>query len=347
MEKQTISPAVAERAGELINRAKHIVITCHKSPDGDAIGSSLALYHYLNARGKEATVVIPDPDPTFLHWTPGHEVILNYEGQTEAAEEAVDKADLIFSLDYNTLGRTGDLKKSLEKALDRKVPFILIDHHQQPDEYPEVVISETKACSTAQLIYEFISTLGDEKLIDSEIGACIYLGIMTDTGSFRFPLVEPKTHRIVANLLERGVDHARIHQEIYDTNLELRLKLIGHALSNKLVVMREFNAAYISLSKQELEKYEYRKGDTEGLVNQALSVKGVNFAAFIREGNNEVKMSFRSRGAFDVNQFARKYFDGGGHKNAAGGISRLSLEETISKFEDAVAENQSELNYQQ
>ncbi|MFZ6052079.1 DHH family phosphoesterase [Halocola ammonii] len=345
MENPVITKDQIEKAANLISKSKRVVITCHRSPDGDAIGSSLALFHYLKNKVERARVVIPDPDPDFLHWTPGHDQILIFETQQEEAEEEVEKADLIFSLDYNTLKRTGDLASSLEKALDREVPFILIDHHQQPEDYPKVLISDTQTCSTAQLIYEFIVGIDGKTAITSEIGQCLYLGIMTDTGSFRFPSVEPKTHRIVADLLERGVEHALIHQEVYDTNLEDRLKLVGHALRNKLIVNRDLHMAYISLSKEELDDHNYRKGDTEGLVNQALSVKGVNFAAFIREGNNEVKMSFRSRGTFDVNQFARKYFDGGGHKNAAGGISDKSLEETISNFEQAAAECQSELNY--
>jgi phosphoesterase RecJ-like protein len=345
MENSVITKDQIERAAKLISQSKRVVITCHRSPDGDAIGSSLALFHYLKNKVERARVIIPDPDPDFLHWTPGHDEIITFETQKEEAEKEVEQADLIFSLDYNTLKRTGDLAASLEKALDRDVPFVLIDHHQQPDDYPEVLISDTKTCSTAQLIYEFIVGVDDKSAITTEIGECLYLGIMTDTGSFRFPSVDPKTHRIVADLLEQGVEHALIHQEVYDTNLEDRLRLIGHALRHKLEVNRDLHMAYISLSKDELDEHNYRKGDTEGLVNQALSVKGVNFAAFIREGNNEVKMSFRSRGNFDVNQFARKYFDGGGHKNAAGGISSGSLEETIKKFEEAAAECQSELNY--
>jgi bifunctional oligoribonuclease and PAP phosphatase NrnA len=221
----------------------------------------------------------------------------------------------------------------------------MIDHHHQPETFPAVLFSDTTMCSTAQMIYMFIESMGDVEVIDENIGACLYCGIMTDTGSFRFPSVTPKTHEIAADLIRKGVDHAQIHRNVYDTNLLDRLRLVGYALSEKLMVFETYHTAIISLTKEELTRFNYRPGDTEGLVNQALSIKGVNFAVFVREGNNEVKLSFRSQGKFDVNSFARAHFNGGGHFNAAGGMSVESIDVVLQKLKDLLPENQEQLTY--
>lgn len=339
MEKKDI-----ERSHALLNEANRIVVTAHKSPDGDAVGSATALALYLKKIGKDAVVCLPDGFAEFLEWVPGADAILLFDTHEDKVREAIDGADLIFCLDYNQLSRTGDMADVL-KAYIGKTPFILIDHHQNPDDFPEVLLSDTTSCSTAQLIYRFIDALGDREKIDAEIGAGLYCGIVTDSGSFRFPSVTPETHAIAAFLIEKGVDHAAIHRAIYDTNLLDRLRLVGYALSEKLVVLEEHHAAYISLSAEELQRFNYRPGDTEGLVNQALSIKGVNFAAFIREGNNQVKLSLRSQGQFKVNEIAAKYFNGGGHFNAAGGASSDTLKEVVRKFEEIVKTHSSELDY--
>lgn len=341
----TVEQQLIDRAQALISGAQRILITSHKSPDGDAVGSSLALAHFLRARGKSAEVLLPDAFADYLNWLPGTEGLHYFEKNTSAASQLINDADLIFCLDYNVLSRTGkDMGNSLTARVG-KAPFILIDHHQNPEDFPEVLISDTSACSTAQLIYEFVVHLAGKEAIDAELGACIYCGIMTDSGSFRFPSVTPETHLIAAHLIEIGVDHADIHRKVYDTNLVDRIRLVGYALSEKLVVFPEFKTAYISLSKEELKRFNYRPGDTEGLVNQALSIEGVNMACFIREGTNEVKLSLRSQGSFRVNEFAAALFNGGGHINAAGGASSLPLEEVIRRFTDALHMHREALNY--
>lgn len=320
------------RAADLIDTASTILITAHKSPDGDAVGSTLALWHYLQGRHKNAVVLLPDRFAEFLRWMPGVESIVYFDQDAAVASNLINNADLIFCLDYNVLSRTG---KEMSEVLETKrgaTPFILIDHHQHPADFPEVLLSDTSACSTAQLVYRFVDELGDIDQLTSDMGACLYCGIMTDSGSFRFPSVTAETHRIAAHLMEVGVDHADIHRRVYDTNLLDRLRLVGYALSEKLVVLPEFHAAYITLNREELRRFNYRPGDTEGLVNQALSIEGVNMAVFIREGNNEVKLSFRSQGKFKVNELANVLFQGGGHNNAAGAAVDLPIEEVVHRI---------------
>ena len=332
-----------ESARALIEGAQNILITAHKSPDGDAIGSSLALYHYLRAKGITAKVMMPNNYPEFLKWMPGNDVVMIYEENEEAGDDVIAKADLVFSLDYNVLYRTGVMAPKLEAS---EAKFIMIDHHQQPADYPAVTFSDTSSCSTCEMIYEFIEGLGDVDLIDDSAAQAMYCGIMTDSGSFRFPSVTVKTHKIVGDLIARGLDHGAIHRNVYDTNRLDRLKLIGHALSNKLEVMSHLKTAIIFLTQEELAKYDYRSGDTEGLVNQALSLDGVNFAVFMREGKKgEVKMSFRSKGRFDVNQFARTHFDGGGHMNAAGAARWAPMEQVLAEFKDAANDYEKQLIY--
>ncbi len=326
----------------LIEASQKIVITTHRSPDGDAIGSSLALYHFLKKWNKDVQVIVPDSYPEFLHWLPGHQEVVIYVENTDRADGLIDEADLVFSLDYNILSRTGGMQQKLE-ACGKK--FILVDHHQQPGEYPVVSFSDTSASSTAEMIFELIDVLGRKDWIDKDCGACIYTGIMTDSGSFRFPNVSSATHQIAAQLMSIGVDHSEIHRQVYDNNLIHRLQLVGYALSEKLVVIEGCKAAYILLSREELARFNYQPGDTEGLVNYALSLKGVNVAAFVREGSNIVKMSFRSKGKFDVNTFARTYFSGGGHKNAAGGALDLPIHEVEKKLIETIQLCCNEMDY--
>ena len=314
----------------LLQSSENIVITCHKGPDGDAIGSTLALYLYLKKQEKNVKIIVPDDFPFFLKWLPQSEHILLYEGNKEESDNLINNADLIFTLDFNALHRTGEMQEILSKA---SAKFVMIDHHQQPDTYAEVTYSDTSICSTCQMVYHFIDALGDLNSIDTDIANCIYTGIMTDTGSFRFRSTTSTTHRVIADLIDLGIDNAKIHQNVYDSNSYNRLQLLGKSLTN-LKVIPELNTAYISLSADEQNEFNAKKGDTEGVVNYALSLQGIKLAAIFKEDQNSklIKISLRSKGDFSVNEFSRAHFNGGGHTNAAGGASKLSLDETLEKF---------------
>ena len=338
----TLTSGEANRIRDLVRDSERIVITTHQSPDGDAMGSSLALQHYLHMVGIKSHVVVPDHIPSFLQWLPGADKVIVFSEHKEKAKKAIALADLIFSLDYNQLYRTG---KEMEEVLEKsKASFILVDHHHDPGDFAGIVYSDTRSCSTAQMVFKMIEALGDRDKIDIPTAECIYCGLVTDSGSFRFPSVTPETHHIAADLIARGMDHARIHREIYDNNILDRIRLVGYALSEKLEVIKECSVAIIALTGEELQRFNYRPGDTEGLVNQALSVQGVKLAAFFREGNNEIKVSFRSTGLFDVNRYARKSWKGGGHSNAAGGNSNESLGEALSRFKQEVHTLCAEIN---
>ena len=318
---------------KLKEKKQQIVITSHRSPDGDAIGSSLAFYHYLIKKGHEVSVIVPDAFPNFISWLEGVDEILTYEKEEEKVTELINKATIIFSLDYNDLSRIGNMSKVVDEAKAYKA---MIDHHLNPSDFCDWKMSDTTSCSTAQLIYEFIETENDLDLIDSKIAEGIYCGIVTDSGSFRFPSVQAKTHLIAADLINRGLNHASVHERLFDVNTLTKLHLLGFSLNEKLRVMETVPVAIIDLSIAETDKFKVKKGDTEGLVNFALSVEGVEMAVFIREDTERVKMSFRSKGDIAVNEFSGKYFSGGGHKNAAGGMKEDSLENTISYFEEKV-----------
>lgn len=317
-----------------IKEAKNIVITSHKSPDGDSIGSSLALYHFIGALGKSSVVCHPDKAPNFLLWVEGALDIVSYEEQQDEVIQKMHNADLIFCLDYNSADRVGkDMQTLLEQASAKK---IMIDHHMHPADFCEIIISETSVCSTSQLIFELIDQSGNSELLNESIGVPIYLGIMTDTGSFRFPSVQARTHEILAALIRTGIKHFEIHEKVYDTNTVDRLQLRGYALSEKLELIENYPVALISVTEEELIRFHYQKGDTEGLVNVALSVDSIKVAAFFAEKDGAVKISFRSKGDYFVNELANDHFEGGGHKYAAGGISFDSLENTINKFKSLI-----------
>jgi bifunctional oligoribonuclease and PAP phosphatase NrnA len=319
-----------------VRSAKRIVVVAHKSPDGDSIGSSLAMYHFLQKQGKDVTVVHPDPAPEFLQWVPGQETIVSYEKEAARATQLLNAAELIFCLDFNEPGRVGkDMQPVLENAPGVKA---MIDHHLHPSDFCDFTISEPECCSTAQLVYEWMERTDQLALLDATIGTCMYLGIMTDTGSFRFPSVDAKTHSIAARLIETGVEHYKIHENVYDTNTIDRIRLRGYALSEKLVCVEGIPVAYIALSDEELKRFNYQKGDTEGLVNQILGIAGIRMAVLFTEKDGMVKISFRSKGEYKVNELAGKYFEGGGHAYAAGGASHEPLEETTKKFVTIVHE---------
>ncbi len=324
---------------QILTTTKKVVITTHKSPDGDAIGASLALFHYLKKYNKEVVVIVPDGFPEFLNWMSGSSMIVYYDSQEELANQFIENADLIFALDYNGLERIGNLSNPVAKS---KAFKIVIDHHQDPLEFANHYIVDVNCCSTSQLIYEFIENLGDLSLLNKEIGECIYCGIMTDTGSFRFPSTTSKTHQIISNLVALGVDGSKIHEKVYDTYSEHRLRLIGYALTEKMKVFPELNAAYISLSQEELTRFNFKKGDTEGLVNYLLSINGIKFAILITEKVDNISFSFRSKDNFYVNKIANQHFNGGGHIYAAGGTLKSSLEDAIKIVESVIHQYRSQ-----
>jgi phosphoesterase RecJ-like protein len=319
-----------ERIKQLLESPKQIVIVPHKNPDGDAMGSTLGLYHYLTKANHQATVITPNDYPDFLKWIPGDNTVLKHDSQLKEANNLIKKADIIFTLDFNALHRAGNMESALAESNAVK---IMIDHHQAPDDYATYVYSDVNMSSTCEMVYHFIDMLGDTDKIDANVATCLYLGIMTDTGSFRFPSTSSQTHRIVANLIEKGANNAQIHNNVYDTNTFEKLQLLGCALNN-LKVIPESRTAYITLSQEELNKYNYKKGDTEGVVNYGLSLNNIVLAAIFIEDKQEgiIKISLRSKGNFSVNELSRSHFEGGGHINAAGGKSYLSLNDTVEKF---------------
>ena len=315
----------------LLDQPKKIIIVPHKNPDGDAIGSTLGLMHYLQLYHHEAIVIAPNDYPDFLKWIPNEASVLKHDTQTNLSNRLIANADIIFTLDFNALQRTGDIMAvKLEASSAVK---IMIDHHQQPDDYAKFMYSDVSMSSTCEMVYNFIEMLGDTSKINSTIATCLYVGIMTDTGSFRFRSTTSKTHKVIADLIDKGADNTNIHNQVYDTNSYDRLQLLGQALKN-LKVIPEFRTAYMSLSQEELDKNHFKKGDTEGFVNHALSLKGIILAAIFIENTSEgiIKISLRSKGDYSVNLLARAHFNGGGHTNAAGGKSTNSLEQTVEKF---------------
>jgi phosphoesterase RecJ-like protein len=327
----------------LLQEPKKVVITMHQKPDPDAMGSSLALYHFLKQFGHEVQVISPTNWADFLKWMPGCDYVLDFENNKdrEKVDAALKGAEWLFCLDYNTLSRTRHMAGML-KSLKRTK--ILIDHHQQPEVAAfNYGISNTEKSSTCEMVYDVIVESGNEDKIDLDVAQCLYAGVMGDTGSFRFPSTTDSVHKMIANLKSTGLQHTLIHEAVYDNFLENRLRFIGHVLVNRLQVLYEYNTALIAIPWKDLVKYDIKTGDTEGLVNYPLSIQGIKLAALIIDRNEEVKLSFRSKGNFDVNTFARKYFEGGGHFNAAGGRSLETLEIAVQKFISAVKENQSQL----
>jgi len=337
MTKQDISEIKS-----LLASPKKIVIVTHKNPDGDAIGSSLALFHYLTKINHFVTVITPNDYPDFLKWVPGQDLILKFDSQNSQSVEALNNADIIFTLDFNAFHRAGDMENTLAENKSLK---IMIDHHQQPDPYAKYTYSDVSMSSTCEMVYNFIEMLGDLDHLDSNMATAIYLGIMTDTGSFRFNSTTSRTHRVIADLIDKGAENTFIHNQVYDTNSYNRLQLLGCALSN-LKVLPEYRAAYITLTLNELQKFDYKKGDTEGFVNYALSLDNIVLAAiFIEDAQqNIVKISLRSKGDFSVNLMSRSHFEGGGHTNAAGGKSDLPIKETVEKFISILPQYKSALN---
>ena len=314
----------------LLDKRPIITIIPHTSPDGDAIGSTLGLYHFLKNQGHDVQVIAPTDFPDFLKWMPEADQILIYPDQESRAEQRIADSSLIFTLDFNNLLRAKPLTPFLQKSL---ATFVMIDHHQQPDTYATITYSDEKASSTCELIYNIIVSLSSQEAIDQTIATCLYTGIMTDTGGFRFSMTSPQTHRVAAVLLEKGANCAQIASEVLDSYSIDRLQLLGTVLDG-LTYLKEYKTAYMSVSSKILKQFNFRKGDTEGFVNYGLRIKEAELAVIFieNEEDNLIKISFRSKTTLDVNLLARMYFNGGGHINAAGGSMSISLEDTIAYF---------------
>lgn len=321
----------------ILSEPKKITIISHRNPDGDAMGSSLALLHFLKQLNHEVVFISPNEFPDFLAWLPETNKVVIFEREYDKALPILKNSDFIFTLDFNALHRTGDAMQKIVETLS--IPMIMVDHHQLPDSYAKYTFSDVGYGSTCQMIYDFINVLGYNHLINKEVATCLYTGIVTDSGSFRFPKTTSLTHKCVAELIEKGINNSEIHNLLFDNSSYARLQLLGKALQN-LKVLPQYNASYITLSQEELDAFNYKKGDTEGIVNYGLSLDGIIVAAIFIENKEEgiIKISFRSQGNFDVNEFSRNHFSGGGHINAAGGKSFSSLEETVKQFIAILAE---------
>lgn len=322
---------------DFLKTPKQIAVIPHRNPDGDALGSTLALYHVLSKLNHNVRVISPNEFPEFISWLPGSENVLIFEKNFEACKTFLQGSDLVFTLDFNALHRAGDQMGSYLEKLRK--PFVMIDHHQMPDPYAKITVSDTSFGSTCELLYRFFEQLNLLQHLDVHAATCIYTGIVTDSGSFKFVKTTGDTHRVVAHLIDLGVDNPKVHSQLFNTTSYSQLQLVGKALQN-LKVLEAHNVAYTQLTQEELNQFHYQKGDTEGIVNYGLSIKGIDFAAIFIENKEEgmIKISFRSEGDFNVNEFARNYFNGGGHINAAGGKSFDTLEETILKFETVLKE---------
>ncbi len=332
---------IYSRLRKVLQAPLRVVLLTHINPDGDAIGSMLGLFWFLKQRGCTVNMAVPNEIPQYLTWMEGAEQILDFRGQTRQVEEELAGADLIFCLDFNEPDRLGGIRELLEKADATK---IMIDHHPDPARFTDHVFSVTSASSTSELVYRMIKELDGEESVDPKIAECLFVGIMTDTGCFSFNSSEPETYLLVSELLRTGINKDRIYSLVYDNYSEERMHLLGYSLHRKMVVLQEHRTAYIYLSMDELERYNHLSGDTEGFVNYPFSIKGIRITALFLEKKDHVKISFRSKGNFPINRFAGKYFNGGGHDNAAGGESRQSLEETIRRFESLIAQYSEEIN---
>ena len=326
----------------LVSEKRNIVITMHSGPDGDAMGSALGLYNIFLQQGHNVVVITPNDYASFLHWMPGNSNVIVFTEQEEKAIEITKNADLIFFLDFSHIKRLNDYASVVEQ--NSIATKIMIDHHQDPDEsIADIIFSDVSSCSTSQIIFEIIDTLGLKNLINIDVAECLYTGIMTDTGSFKYSSTTEKTHYIIAQLIGMGAKNSKIHDFVYDNFSEDRVKLLGYCLNQKLLIFKESCSAIISLTTKELKRFNFKKGDTEGIVNYALTIEDVMLSVFIVEKNDKVKLSFRSKGNFKVNKIAKKYFKGGGHMNAAGGIADLSVNETIEKLKEIFKENKTKL----
>ncbi len=324
-----------------LSTSSKIIITTHHKPDADALGSSLGMANYLIEKGHEVQVITPSEYPAFLHWMKGNSDVLIYSAETDAQCQAIiNQADVIITLDFSVLSRINQLGDMVKAANGFKVN---VDHHLDPEDFADFRLWNTNAAATCELCYELIVALGDEKLIDKDIAECLYAGIMTDTGGFRHPNTTQNVHEVVAKLIAHGADNSRVSKEVYDKNSINRLRFLGYALSQNLQVLPENRVAFFALTEAELQQYSSKTGDTEGLVNYALSIEGITLAGLFKESSEGVKVSLRSIGSFPANEIAAKYFNGGGHRNAAGGKVEISLDEAVKRFKSVLKEYEQQL----
>ncbi|HEK20843.1 MULTISPECIES: DHH family phosphoesterase [unclassified Mucilaginibacter] len=315
---------------EFLSQPRRIVITTHHKPDGDAMGSSLGLYNYLIQQGHHTHVITPTDYPDFLSWMPGNGEVIIYTANQELSARLVAEAEMVFCLDFNSLSRINELGEEVRKSSAYKV---MIDHHLEPEDFDDYRHWDINACAAAQLVYTFITDqLNNKALINKDVATCLYTGIMTDSASFRLPNTTSAVHRIVADLIDAGANNSRIHELVYNSASENRLKFLGHCLANCLEILPEYNTAIIAVNKADLQRFDVNTGDTEGIVNYALSIASVRLAAFVVERTDRVKLSLRSKGEFPANEICKKYFNGGGHRNAAGGHSDKSLDDTVAQL---------------
>lgn len=324
----------------LLAEPKKVVILTHRNPDGDAIGSSLALYHLLKKQGHEPVVVCPSEYPGFLEWMDGVHQMVIYDADIDLAKAEIESGDVFFCLDFNALDRIDKVGEILEPIAK---PKVMIDHHLEPESFPDFLLSDTTASSTSELIYDFIQLMGWEALLDVKIGECIFTGIVTDTGSFKYS-TSPKLYRTVASLVELGVNDYLLQDLITNSQEEKHLRLLGHCLFNRMEILEEYRTGIITLTKEDYARFDIQRGDTEGIVNYILRIRGIIMAVFITEQPTIVKISLRSKGDFSVQEIAQKHFKGGGHKNASGGASFIGLKATLKKFRELLPEYREALN---
>ena len=326
-----------DKINQLLNSRKRITITTHTNPDGDAIGSSFALYHYLLKYNHDVKVVTPNRHPEFLDWVPGIKEVEIFDDNPEKCVKIINDSDLVFTLDFNDLKRASKLGLTLNQF---KGTTIMIDHHQNPVGYSDIEISEPNITSTSEMIYMFIKMSGKIDKIDKDIATCIYLGMMTDTGSFQYKGVNSTTHEIISSLLACGVDNNKIYNNVYNSNEISKLRLLSVALKN-LEVITENKTALMHITQDDLKKNNYKKGDSEGIVNYGLTLSGIHFSVIFIEDEdekNKFKISFRSKENFPCNEFASSFFNGGGHLNAAGGIYKGNLNSAMEYFKKSLNE---------
>ena len=335
MLSKIIAQANIDHVERWLEKAEKIVIVSHVSPDGDAIGSSLGLYHFLTLHGKMVHVIVPNAFPDFLKWMPGTKDIIQYNRYTEFANKLIKGADVICVLDLNTLSRLDDMQEAVKNSPARKM---LVDHHLYPEDFCKITISHPQISSTSELVFRLICQLGNFSDISKEAAECIYTGMMTDTGAFTYNSNNREIYLIIAELLTKGIDKDAIYRQVYNSSSEGRLRLKGFVLYEKMQLFPQFNAALITLSREEQNQFQSMKGDTEGLVNIPLSVKGICFSAFLREDTEKdmIKISLRSVGTFPCNRVASEYFNGGGHLNASGGEFYGTMEDAVALFKQSL-----------
>ena len=332
-----ISKIIAEdlvvKVKKAIDAVDKIVIVAHVGPDGDAMGSTLAMWHYLMTIEKEPVVIVPTPFPAFLAWLPGADCVLDYENHKEKADQLFAEAELIFTLDFNQASR---MAKMADAVINAPAPKILVDHHLYPGDFAKVTVSYPEISSTSELVFRLICRMGDFSKINLAAAECIYTGMMTDTGSFTYNSNNQEIYTIISELLKIGVKKDEIYRKVFNTYSADRIKLMGYCLYHKMKIYPEYRAALITLDAEEQKQFSFQNGDAEGFVNIPLSIAGVDFSVFMREDPEKIKISLRSQGSFPANKVAAELFNGGGHLNAAGGESYISLADSIQKFEDAL-----------